>query len=340
MTDPIGTGSLRHPLGRRRFMAAIAGSLLAAPLAADAQQAAKIARIGWLGSDRVGGLATAFLQGLRDLGYVEGRNVVIEYRTADGQLERLPALATELVSLKVDVIVTQSTVAALAAKQATRTIPIVFGAVSDPVATGLVASFAQPGGNVTGSSFFTPELVGKSLQLLKQTAPGVSRVAVLWQPAAFAEPQGKALLEAAELAARTLGVRLHVVGARRPDDVEKAFSDMTRAGAGGLTVLTSPMFNTQKSRLVDLAAKNRLPAVYPWRSAVDAGGLMAYGPNARDLFRRAATYVDKILKGTKPADLPVEQPTKFDLVINLKTAKALGLTIPPSLLGRADEVIE
>src|SRR5215510_1794642 len=268
-------------LGRRAFSLALFLGGIITSVAVEAQQAAKIARIGWLGSDRVGGLATAFLQGLRDLGYVEGRNVVIEYRTADGQLERLPALATELVSLKVDVIVTQSTVAALAAKQATRIIPIVFGAVSDPVETGLIASFAQPGGNVTGSSFFTPELVGKSLQLLKQTVPGVSRVAVLWQPAAFAEPQGKALLEAAELAARTLGVRLHVVGARRPDDFGKAFSDMTRARVNGLAVLSSPMFNTQRSRLVDLAAKNRLPAVYPWRGAVDAGGLMAYGPNAR-----------------------------------------------------------
>src|SRR5499425_2010641 len=334
MTDPIGSEPLRHPLGRRRFMAALAGGLVAVPRAAEAQQAAKIARIGWLGSDRVGGLATAFLQGLRDLGYVEGRNVVIEYRTADGQLERLPALATELVSLKVDVIVTQSTVAALAAKQATRTIPIVFGAVSDPVVTGLVASFAQPGGNVTGSSFFTPELVGKSLQLLKQTVPGASRVAVLWQPAAFAEPQGKAFLEAAELAARTLGVQLHVVGARGPDDLDRAFSEMTRARVNALAVLSSPWLVRERQHLAAVAAKSRLPAVYPWREAVVSGGLMSYGPNARDLFRRAAAYVDKILKGRKPADLPVEQPTKFELVINLKTAKALGLTIPPSLLQR------
>ena len=327
-------------MDRRTFLSTVALGVLAPPVAVEAQQAAKIARIGWLGSERVGGLATAFLQGLRDLGYVEGRNVVIEYRTADGQLERLPALATELVSLKVDVIVTQSTVAALAAKQATRTIPIVFGAVSDPVATGLVASFAQPGGNVTGSSFFTPELVGKSLQLLKQTVPGVSRVAVLWQPAAFAEPQGKALLEAAELAARTLGVQLHVVGARGPDDLDRAFSEMTRARVNALTVLSSPWLVMERQHLAAVAAKSRLPAVYPWREAVESGGLMSYGPNARDLFRRAATYVDKILKGTKPADLPVEQPTKFELVINLKTVKALGLTIPPSLLARADQVIE
>src|SRR5262250_724315 len=231
-------------------MGVLAGGLLAAPLTAEAQPAANVARIGWLGFGGPSSRTEAFLQGLRDLGYVEGRNVVVEYRSAEGKLEHLPTLAAELISLKVDVIVAQSTAAALAAKQATRAIPIVFGAVSDPVATGLVASFARPGGNVTGSSFFTPELVGKSMEMLKQTVPGVSRVAVLWQPAAFAEPQGKALLEAAELAARTLGVRLHVVGARGPDDVEKAFSDMTRAGAGGLTVLTSPMFNTQKSRLV------------------------------------------------------------------------------------------
>src|SRR5262252_9938287 len=230
-------------------MGVLAGGLLAAPLTAEAQPAANVARIGWLGFGGPSSRTEAFLQGLRDLGYVEGRNVVVEYRSAEGKLEHLPTLAAELVSLKVDVIVTQSTVAALAAKQATRTIPIVFGAVSDPVATGLVASFAQPGGNVTGSSFFTPELVGKSLQLLKQTVPGVSRVAVLWQPAAVAEPQGKALLEAAELAARTLGVRLHVVGVRGPDDFEKAFSEMTRARVDALTVLSSPRLFMERQHL-------------------------------------------------------------------------------------------
>ena len=329
-------------MDRREFIAGITIGLLAAPLAAEAQQAAKVARIGWLGIDRTAAphLREAFLQGLRDLGYVEGRNVVIEYRDAEGKIERLPALAAELVSLRVDVIVAAVTAAALAAKQATRTIPIVFPAVSDPVATGLVTSFARPGGNSTGLSFFAPELVGKSMQLLKQAAPGVSRVAVLWEPSALAEHQGKALLKAAEVAARTLGARLQIVEARGPDDFERAFSEMTGARADALIVLTSATFVQARRRLVDLAAKSRLPAAYSLREFVDARGLMSYGPNILDQYRRAATYVDKILKGAKPADLPVEQPTKFELVINLKAAKALGLTIPPSLLQQADQVIE
>jgi putative ABC transport system substrate-binding protein len=320
----------------------LACAFLAAPFAAEAQQAAKVARIGWLGIDRTAAphLREAFLQGLRDLAYVEGRNVVIEYRDAEGKIERLPALAAELVSLKVDVIVAAVSAAALAAKQATRTIPIVFPAVSDPVATGLVTSFSRPGGNSTGLSFFAPELVGKSMQLLKRAAPGVSRVAVLWEPSAFAEHQGKALLKAAEVAARTLGVRLQIVKAPGPDDFEMAFSEMIGARADALIVLTSATFVQARRRLVDLAAKSRLPAMYPLREYVGAGGLMFYGPNILDQYRRAATYVDKILKGAKPADLPVEQPTKFELVINLKTAKALGLTIPQSLLQRADQVIE
>jgi len=283
----------------------------------------------------------AFRQGLRDLGYVEGRNVVIEYRDAEGKLERLPALAAELVALKVDVIVTGGgTPTALAAKQATRTVPIVFIAVGDPVTSGLVTSLARPGGNVTGLTSLAPELVGKWLELLTQAVPGVSRVAFLWQPGVIGERTEKDMLKAADVAARALGVRLQFVEARGPADIDRAFSDMTRTRAGALTVLPYAMFNSERRRLVDLAAKNRLPTVYSFREYVDAGGLMAYGPNLADLIRRAATYVDKILKGAKPADLPVEQPTKFELVINLKTAKALGLTIPPSLLGRADEVIQ
>ena len=206
--------------------------------------------------------------------------------------------------------------------------------------SGLVTSLARPGGNVTGLSIFAPELVGKCLEQLKQAVPGVSRVAVLWQPGGLGERTEKDMLKGAEVAARALGVRLQFVEARGPADFDRAFSEMTRARAGALTVLPSNMFFNERRRLVDLAAKNRLPAVYPWREFVDAGGLMSYGPNLADLFRRAATYVDKILKGAKPADLPVEQPTKFELVINLKTAKALGLTIPPSLLARADQVIE
>ena len=327
---------------RRTFLALVPGSLLAGALAAEAQPAAKVPRIGYLGVDRASGhhVREAFLQGLRDLGYVEGRSVVIEYRFAEVKLERLPALAAELVSVKVDVIVAAVTATALAAKQATRTIPIVFPAVSDPVATGLVASFARPGGNATGLSFFTPELIGKDMELLKQVAPGVSRVAILWAPADLAAQQGKAMLKAAEGSARALGVRLQIVEARGPADMDRAFSEMTQARAGALTVVTSAMFFQERRRLVDLAAKNRLPAVYPFREFVDAGGLMSYGPNAADLFRRAATYVDKILKGAKPGDLPVEQPTKFELAINLKAAKALGLTLPASLLARADEVID
>ena len=318
-------------------------ALGAAPLAAEAQQAAKVARIGYLSPNLAASphLRDAFLQGLRDLGYVEGRNVVIEYRDAEGKLERLPTLAAELVALKVDVLFAGGgSRAAVAAKQATRTVPIVFTGVGDPVESGLVTSLARPGGNVTGLSSLGPELVGKRLELLKQAVPGVSRVAVLWQPGALPERTEKDILKEIEVAARALGVRPQFVEARGPADIDRAFSDMTRARAGALTVLPSNMFHREHRRLVDLAAKNGLPAVYPWRDYVDAGGLMSYGPNLADNLRRAATYVDKILKGAKPGDLPVEQPTKFELVINLKTAKAVGLTIPQSVLGRADEVIQ
>jgi ABC-type uncharacterized transport system substrate-binding protein len=329
-------------MDRRAFIGSLTGSLLAAPLAAEAQQAAKIARIGYLGSRNpaVSHLHEAFLQGLRDLGYVDGRNIVIEYRDAKGQFERSPALAAELVVLKVDIIVVAATPVAQAAKQATKTIPIVFIALGDPVTSGLVTSLARPGGNVTGSSFFSPELVGKRLELLKEAAPGLNRVAVLWQPGDVPERTAKDLLKEADIAAQALGVQVQFVEARGPADFDRAFSEMTKARALSLSVLTSAILFLERRRLVDLAAKHRLPAVYPWREAADAGGLMAYGPNLPDLYRRAATYVDRILKGAKPGDLPVEQPTKFDLVINRKTAKALGLTIPPSLLQRADQVIE
>ena len=318
---------------RRTFLGTLAGGLLAAPLAAEAQSAGKVARIGYLVGASLSlspHLHEAFRQGLRDLGYVEGRNVVMEYRDA----------AAELVALKVDVIVAGGTPLALAAKQATRTIPIVFATAADPVGSGLVTSLARPGGNLTGLSILAPELVGKGLELIKQTVLGVSRVAVLWQPGFLPESSAKDLLKEAEVAARVLGVRLQFVEARGPAEFDRAFSDMTRARAGALTVLGGSMFFSERRRLVDLAAKNRLLAVYPWREGADAGGLMAYGPNIADLFRRVAPYVDKILKGAKPGDLPVEQPTKFELVINLKTAKALGLTIAPSLLQRADQVIE
>jgi ABC-type uncharacterized transport system substrate-binding protein len=329
-------------IDRRTFLAGTGAVLLAAPFAVEAQQAGKIARIGFLSPNLATNrhLQEAFLQGLRDLGYVEGRNVVIEYRDAAGKAERLPVLAAELVALKVDVIVAGSTIAALAAKQAIRTFPIVFAAAGDPVRSGLVSSLARPGGNVTGLSLLAPELVGKRLELLKEAVPGVSRVAVLWEPGAFGEGTDKDGLKAVDVAARALGVQPQFVEARGLADFGRAFSDMTKARAEALTVLPSGTFIGQRRRLVDLAAKNRIPAVYQSRESVDAGGLMSYGPNFADLFRRAATYVDKILKGAQPADLPVEQPTKFELVINLKTAQALGLTIPPALLGRADELIQ
>ena len=326
---------------RRDFLIA-AGAILAAPLAAEAQQTTKVARIGYLGRDIVPAphLPEAFLQGLRDLGYVEGRSVVVEYRDAEGKSERLPALAAELVALKVDVIVAASIQPALAARQATRTLPIVFATIGDPVSSGLVASLARPGGNVTGLSSLTPELVGKSLELLKQAVPGVSRVAVLWQPGFLGERAERDSLARAEVAAQALGVRPQFVEARNPADFERAFSEMSRARAGGVTVLASSMFLGERRRLVDLAAKNQLPAEYPLREFVDVGGLMSYGANVADLYRRAAAYVDRILNGAKPGDLAIEQPTKFELVINLKTAKALGITIPQSLLLRADEVIQ
>ncbi len=315
--------------------------LLAAPLAAPAEQPGKVFRIGILGNvpltdpegARVWG---AFIQGLRELGYVEGQNITIERRFSEGKYERLPDLAADLVRLKVDVIVAPATNPVFAAKQATRTIPIVMTGSGDAVGSGLVASLARPGGNVTGLSTLAPEIVGKQLELLKEMVPRVSRVAVLWNPT----NTGHSLsLREAKVAARSLGVQLQLLEARRPDEFEGAFAAMTRERAGALLVLGDGMFLLHPTRIADLAAKSRLPAMYGLREFVDAGGLMAYAHSLRDNFRRAATYIDKILKGAKPADLPVEQPTKFELVINLKTAKALGLTIPQSILIRADEVI-
>jgi putative ABC transport system substrate-binding protein len=315
---------------------------LFSPSAAGAQQAAKIPRIGYVSTNLAVSphLPDAFRQGLRDLGYVEGRNVVIEFRSAEGKLDRFPALAAELVTLRVDVIVAANTGAALAAKQATKTIPIVFAGPADPITSGLVNSLARPGGNVTGLSSSGPELVGKGLELLKQAVPGVNRVAALWHRD-YPERTQRDILEQADVAARALGVHLQFVEARGgPENFDRAFSELTRARADALTVLTSVLFISERRRLVDLAARNRLPVVYPVRDFVDDGGLMSYGPHWADIYRRAATYVDKILKGAQPADLPVEQPTRFELVINLKTAKALGLTIPPSVLARADQVVE
>ena len=329
-------------MDRRTLVCALAGGLLTVPLAVEAQPAtARAPRIGFLALNPSANphLRVAFLQGLRDLGYVEGRNVMIEYRDAEGKLERLPALGAELVALKVDVIVTGGgTPTALAAKQATRTLPIVFTSATDPITDGLVASLARPGGNLTGLSNLAPELVGKCLEQLKEAVPNVNLVAVLWQPGAIGGRTD--MLRPAEVAARALGMRVQFVEAQGPADFDRAFSDMAKAHAGALAVLGSAIFNSERRRLVDLAAKHRLPTVYTSRDFVDAGGLMTYGPNLADSFRRAAAYVDKILKGAKPTDLPVEQPTKFELVVNLKTARALGLTVPPSLLERADQVIQ
>ncbi len=330
-------------MDRRAFIAAVTGGLLAAPLVAEAQPAGKIARIGYLATNLRGSPQAsheAFVEELRGLGYVEGRNVVIEYRDAEGKDERLAALAAELVALNVDVIVAAAgTLAALAAREATRILPIVFIAVGAPVTSGLVTGLARPGGNATGLSAVSPDLASKWLELLKQAVPGVSRVAFLRQPGALGDAD-KDVLKQAEVAARALGVRFQLVEARGTADFDGVFSELTNARAGGLVVLSTPMFSSERTRLVDLAARHRLPTMFSFRSYVDAGGLMSYGPNVADLFRRAATFVDKILKGAKPVDLPVEQPTKFELAINLKTAKALGLTIPPSLLQRADQVIE
>ena len=339
MRDPMA--SFCSPeMPRRAFMAVIAGSLLAAPLAAEAQQAAKVPRIGYLGLNLATSphLAEAFRQGLRDLGYVEGGNVKIEYRDADGKYERLPALAAELVSLKVDLIVTGAFQATLAAKNATKTIPIIMVAVADPVRIGLIASLVRPGGNITGLALFAgTEIFGKHLELLKEAVPNLSRVAVLSNPA---NPMHVLRLREVEVAGRSLRVQLQILKAQGPEEFDSAFAAMTRERAGALYVVGDPMFVQHRRRFVELAAKSRLPTVYELKDYVEAGGLMSYGPSFLDLFRRAATYVDKILKGARPGDLPVEQPTEFELVINLKTAKALGLTIPQSLLQRADQVIE
>lgn len=327
---------------RRDFMTWVAAASAAAwPPAANAQQAGRVARLGYLASNLGNqGPLEAFRQGLRDLGYVEGRNVVIEYRDAQGKLEPLSSLAAELVALKVDIIVASSTAAALAAKGVTSVVPIVFATVPDPVGTGLVASLARPGGNVTGLSNLNADLVGKCLEYLTQAVPGVNRVAVLWQPGAFGERTEKQMLKAAEVAAGTLGIQLQFVEARAPADIDKAFADITGAGVDALTVLVSGMLLGERKRIVDFAAQHRLPAIYTFRELVDAGGLMSYGVSLADLFRRAASYVDKILKGAKPAELPVEQPIKLEFVVNLKTAKAVGLTVPPTIVARADEVIE
>ena len=325
---------------RRAFIGSLVGSLLAAPLAAETQQAGKVYRIGVLEPTSMALNAAnldAFRKGLRELGYVEGRNMMIEYRSADGRSERFPDLAAELVRLKVDVILTRGTPAVMAAKNATGTIPVVMAASGDPVLSGVVSSLARPGGNVTGLSAVVVEVSGKRLELIREVAPGVSRVAALFN---MSNPNDALQWKETETAAPTLRVQLQLLDVRKPGDFAGAFDAAVKGRAGALFVGLDALTWANHRPIVELAAKHRLPAIYGGREFVNAGGLIAYGVSYPHLYRRAASYVDKILKGAKPADLPVEQPTKFELVINLKTAKALGLTIPQSLLGRADEVIQ
>ena len=326
-------------ISRRTILAGAGAVLLAAPFTAEAQLAEKVSRVGFLfyGASGPSPELDAFRQGLRDLGYIEGQNIAIEYRFANGQVGRLPELAAELVPLKLDVIVTPGTPASMAAKKATSTIPIVFAGVADAVGAGLVTTFARPGGNVTGLTSISAELGGKRLELLKVVAPKASRVAVLYNPA---DRSNVLVLKELQESSRALGLTLQPLAVRGPGEFEGAFAAMTRERVHALFGAAGVLTTEHRKPLVGLAAKARIPAMWGERQFVEAGGLMSYAVNFYDEVRRAATYVDKILKGAKPADLPVEQPTKFELVINLKTAKALGFTIPQSLLQRADEVIQ
>jgi putative ABC transport system substrate-binding protein len=325
---------------RRRDFVILLGGAAAWPLRARAQQPAKIPRIGLLSPFSSSDTALwhqAFLQGLRELGRVEGKTVVIEYRYAEGRNDRLPELIAELIRLKVDVIVTAVTSDTLVAKSATREIPIVMAAAGDPVATGLVESLARPGGNITGLSQMNPELTGKRLELLKEIIPELSSVAVVSNPE---DPVSVLGLHEIQLPARELGIAVHSLLVRSPGDLDQALDQAVGTRVGALVIMPNPVFVTNLKRIADFATRNRLPSIFHLREFAQAGGLVSYGVDRSDLFRRAATYVDKILNGVKAADLPIEQPTRFELVINLKTANALGLTVPPSLLARADEVIE
>jgi putative ABC transport system substrate-binding protein len=315
-------------------------SLTCAPLAAEAQQAGRTATIGYLGNSSPtleSNLVQAFREGLRRLGYVEGQNLVIKYVWAEGQQERYAVLARELVRLKPDVILAAGTPGTLAAKQATQSIPIVTAVAGEPVAAGLVSSIAKPGGNVTGLATLAPELEGKRLELFKVAVPKLSRVVALLNPA---NPFTTIAWKAAQPAAEALGVKLQPVEAQSPNDLDHALATIKAARPDGLIVLPDRLLLAYRESIVQFTTKNRLPGMFPFRDFAQEGGLMAYGPDYTDMFRRAATYVDKILKGAKPADLPIEQPTKFELVINLRTAKALGLTIPQTILLQADQVIE
>jgi putative ABC transport system substrate-binding protein len=314
--------------------------LLAVAVIAEAQQQPKVAKIGWLESGstvRGSRLGELFVRRLRELGYVEGKNISFEYRSADDKLDRLPALAGELVRLNVDVLVTGATPAAIAAKNATTTIPIVFTTLADPIAAGLIDSLARPGGNITGLTNIAAELGGKRLELLKETVPKLSRVALLWDPQNSGSAQA---WKESQLPARELGLQLHSMEVSSADKFEGAFKDATKAQSAALAVTPMILATSNRKQIVDLAAKTRLPAIYAREVFVESGGLMSYGADLDDHYMRVAIYVDKILKGTKPADLPVEQPTKFELIINLKAAKQIGLTIPPNVLVRADKVIK
>ena len=315
-------------------------ALLLAPLATDAQQTEKVHRIGFLGNSTAAleaNLVGPFREGLRDLGYKEGQNVVIEYRWAEGKYERFPTLIAELIALKVDVIVTAGTPATLAVKKATTSVPLVMVAVGDPVGTGIVASLNRPGGNITGLTSISPELEGKRLELLREVVPKLSRVAVLWNPVSpfqvIAEKEVRA-------AAQVLRMNVLSLGVRTPEELKDALAAIARERPGALLVLADRLFLHNRERIMEFAAQNRLPGVHAYRELVEAGGLMSYGPSYAGMHRRAATYVDKILKGVSPADLPVERPATFELVVNLKAAKALGLTMPQSVLLRATEVIQ
>jgi ABC-type uncharacterized transport system substrate-binding protein len=319
--------------------AALCAMLLVLCAVAEAQQQKKKPRIGFLAINSVSASAPsveAFRLGLRQLGYVEGQNILIEWRYADGRSDRLPDLAAELVRIKIDVIVTSATSPTQAAKKATNTIPIVIASHNDPIGAGLVASLAHPGGNVTGLSNIAIELSGKRLELLKEIVPQVSRVAILRIPSAPATPPQ---MKEMELAAHSLGIKLQPADWETLEDLDNAFATMVKGNSEALITFSGPRFGLYRTRIIELAAKNSLPTMYPDTVYAAAGGLMSYGVNTVDLYRRAAIYVDKILKGAKPADLPVEQPTKFELVINLKTAKQIGLIIPPNVLARADRVI-
>ena len=327
-------------LARRREFITLLGGAAAWPLAARAQQSHKVPRIGVLLPGTPTSFAPrtkAFVEGLQDLGYVEGRTVAFEWKWGQDRVDRLPDLAAELVGSQVDVIVTGGTVAARALKNATRTIPIVMAMVGDPVGAGLVESLGRPGGNASGLSIVATDLSGRRLQLLNEIVPGLSSVAVM---SYGANPQSQIEVRETQIAARRLDLRLYSVPISADTSIENAFEKIKKEPVQALIVVTDPILYSQRSQILDLAAGSRLPAMYPYRAFAEAGGLISYAPNDRDVFRRAASYVDRILKGANPGDLPVEQPTKFELVINLKTAKALGLTIPDKLLALADEVIE